>query len=156
MRSLRHILFRPAVALIATVLMACHCGELPVPPDPPDPPNPPTEQPSESLKAFLLKTDIGLWINSEGIVTYDELNCQKAWSTDEGSFRIQRDDQSAYLCIRGASQGTSSSYQVEYMTGDQSVTLMLLKLQTVQTGNSCIWLWNETMKTGVIIPAGII
>jgi hypothetical protein len=42
------------------------------------------------------------------------------------------------------------------MTGDQSVTLMLLKLQKVQTDDSCIWLWNETMKTGVIIPAGII
>ena len=154
MRRLRHILFGPAVALLATVLMACHCGEIPLPPDPPV--DPPVEKPSESLKAFLQKTDIGLWINSEGIVTYDDLSCQKAWSTDEGSFRIQRDDQSAYLCIRGASQGASSSYQVEYMTGDQSVTLILLKLQTVQTDNSCIWLWNETMKTGVIIPAGII
>jgi ligand-binding sensor domain-containing protein len=155
MRKLRHILFGPALAILAVVLMACHCGEIPVP-VPPDPPDPPVEQPSESLKAFLQKTDIGLWIASEGIVSYDELSCQKAWSTDEAFFRIQKDDQSAFMVIRGSAQSTSSSYQVEYMSGNHSVTMMLLKLQTVQRKNSCVWLWNETMATGVIIPEGII
>lgn len=155
MRSIRHILARPAILLLAAAFMACQCNP-PVPPEPPGPPEPPVVQPSESLKAFLQKTDIGLWIDSEAIVTYDELTCQKAWSTDNGYFRIQRDDQSAFMNIRSSAQSASSSYQVEYMSGNHSVTLMLLKLQPVQTRNSCIWLWNETMATGVIIPEGII
>ena len=141
--------------MMAVILMACHCGG-PVPPTPPDPPDPSVDTRSESLKAFLKKTDIGLYINAEGIIIYDDLYYQKAWSTEEGSFRIQRDDQGAFLSIRSSSQFASSSYQVEYMAGDQNVTLVFLKLQNVQSDDSCIWLWNETMKTGIVIPEGII
>ena len=140
---------------MAVILMACECGG-PLPPDPHSPPQPPVDTRSESLKAFMEMSEIGLYVESEGIIIYDDLNYQKAWSTEEGSFRIQRDDQGAYLSIRSSAQSASSSYQVEYMAGDQNVTLMLLKLQTVQTGQSCIWLWNETRKTGIIMPEGII
>ena len=154
MINIRHILVRPAIALLAVVFMACHCEE-PLPPTPP-PPEPPVDETSEDLKAFLKKTDFGLYVDARGVVTYDELLCQKAWNPDGGSFRIQRDDQTAYLCVRSSAQSASSSYQVEYMTGGQDVTLMLIKLQSVKTENSAIWLWNETMKTGIIIPAGIL
>jgi hypothetical protein len=42
------------------------------------------------------------------------------------------------------------------MNATHSVTLMLLRLQSVQSRNSCVWLWNETMKTGVIVPEGLL
>lgn len=154
MRNIRHILVRPAIALLAVIFMACHCEE-PLPPTPP-PPEPPVDEVSEDLKAFLRKTGIGLYVEDRGVIVYDELLYQKAWNPDGGSFRIQRDDQTTFLCIRSSAQGASSSYQVEYMDGNQGVTLMLLKLQSVQTADGCIWLWNETMKTGVIVPAGIL
>ncbi len=89
-------------------------------------------------------------------MTYDEFYYQKAWSSDSHSFRIQRDDQSAYFSIRSSANSASSSYQVEYMNATHSVTLMLLRLQSVQSRNSCVWLWNETMKTGVIVPEGLL
>lgn len=138
---------------MAVILMACQCGE-PVPPEPVPPEPEPTR--SESLKAFLKKTELGLYIDSEDVVTFDEFYFQKAWSADEGSFRIQRDDQSAYFSIRSSTNSASSSYQVEYMNATHSVTLMLLKLQSAQSRDSRVWLWNETMKTGVIIPEGIL
>jgi len=142
-----------AAALLATaVLMAVECNP-PTPPEP-GPPEPP-EEISEALKAFLVKKDIGLYIASEGIVIYDELTFQKAWSVGGGSFRIQRDDQGAYMLIRGSSQ-SSSSYQIEYMNSSHAVTMMLLKLQEVQKKGSCVWLWNETMTIGVIIPEGML
>lgn len=155
MSRILHIASRPALAMMAVILMACHCGG-PVPPTPPNPPEPPVDTRSESLKAFLDKTDIGLYVDSEDIIIYDDLYYQKAWSNEEGSFRIQRDDQSAFLNIRSSSQSASSSYQVEYMTGDQNVTLVFLKLQNVQSDGSSIWLWNETMKTGIVVPKGIL
>lgn len=153
MRRILHIAGRPAIAIMAAILMACQCVE-PVPPEP-TPPDPVDER-SQSLKDFMAKTDIGLYIDSEGIVVYDELNYQRAWSSDPGYFRIQRDDQSAYLNIAGSSGSATSSYQVEYKNESHNVTLMLLRLQSVKTDNSCIWLWNETMATGVIIPEGIL
>jgi len=133
--------------------MACQCIQ-PTPPEP-TPPEPVDER-SESLKDFLKKTEIGLYVNSEGLVTYDELYFQKAWSKDLGAFRIQRDDQGAFFNIQKSSNTTSASYQVEYKNESSNVTLMLLKLQTVKTGNGLVWLWNETMMTGVIIQEGII
>ena len=152
MKRLLHIAARPATVLMAAILMACHCAE-PVPPTPPSPPEPPVEVVSEDLKAFLQKSDIGLYIDAKDIVTFDDLLFQKAWSKDNGSFRIQRDDQGAYLNIRSS---YASSYQVEYMYENHGVTLMLLKLQSVRTQDSNVWLWNETMKTGIIVPADII
>ncbi|MBR5736584.1 MAG: hypothetical protein IKX60_07325 [Bacteroidales bacterium] len=152
MRSALHTIISLAAALVVVMLMAFQCAE-PLPPPPtPTPPEP--DPVSESLKAFLQKSEIGLYIDTEGIVLYDEFNYQKAWSVDGGYFRIQRDDQSAYLNVKKASQSASSSYQVEYLGKNNEVTLMLLKLQSVQTENSRVWLWNETMKTGVIIPEG--
>lgn len=139
--------------MILTMLMAFQCSE-PLPPTPPTPPEPEEKQ-SEALKAFLTKNGVGLYIDSEGIVIYDETIFQQAWSQDGGNFRIQRDDQKAYLSIRSSSPSASSSYQVEYMNESHSVTLMLLKLQSVKTQNSRIWLWNETKKTGVIVPEGM-
>jgi hypothetical protein len=153
MRGLHHIAVRAAFAMMAVILMACHCGE-PLPPEP-TPPEPEDTR-SESLKAFLKKTEQGLYIDSEDVVTYDEFYYQKAWSSDSHSFRIQRDDQSAYFSIRSSANSASSSYQVEYMNATHSVTLMLLRLQSVQSRNSCVWLWNETMKTGVIVPEGLL
>jgi hypothetical protein len=153
MRGILHIAVKAAIAMMAVMLMACQCDQ-PVPPEP-TPPDPPDTR-SESLKAFLTKTELGLYVDSEGMVTYDERYFQKAWSTEAGSFRIQRDDQSAYFNIRSSANSASSSYQVEYMNENHSVTLMLLKLQLVQSENSCVWLWNETMKTGVIVPEGIL
>ena len=135
--------------------MACQCAE-PVPPAPPTPPEPPAEDISEDLKAFLLKSEIGLYIDVEDIIIFDELLFQKAWKTDDKSFRIQRDDQGEYLSIRSSSPSPSSSYQVEYMYGNHGVTLLLLKLQSVKTQGSNVWLWNETMKTGIIVPEGMI
>ena len=154
MSRLLHIAFRPAIAILAAILMACQCEE-PVPPTPPTPPEPPVEDISEDLKAFLQKSGIGLYIDARDIIVFDELLFQKAWGADNGSFRIQRDDQGAYLSIRSSSSAFSS-YQVEYMYGSHGVTLMLLKLQSVRTEGSNVWLWNETMKTGIIVPADII
>ena len=151
MRSILHIALRLAGVIIAAIFMACQC----VPPEPPEPTPPdPEEELSESLKDFMKKEDLGLYVNSVGIVTYDEIYYQKAWGT--GAFRIQRDDQSAYLNIVASNSSSASSYQVEYKNASTNVTLMLLRLQLVKTENSCVWLWNETMSTGVIIPAGII
>ena len=158
MNRLLHIAARPAIILMAAILMACECSEPvpPTPPSPPEPPEPPAEVISEDLKAFLQKSEIGLYIDAEDIVIFDELLFQKAWSSENGSFRIQRDDQGAYLSVRSSSSSTSSSYQVEYMYENHGVTLLLLKLQSVRTQDSNVWLWNETMKTGIIVPAGMI
>lgn len=151
MRRILHIAVRFAVAMTAAILMACQC----VQPDPPEPTPPdPIDERSAELKDFMKKTDIGLYVNSEGIVTYDEMYFQKAWSM--GAFRIQRDDQGAYLSIISSANSASSSYQVEYKSDRSNVTLMLLKLQSVKNENSCVWLWNETMATGIIVPEGII
>ena len=154
MKNFFHTIIGPAAALFLAVLMAFNCSE-PLQPLPPTPPEPEETQ-SEALKDFLQKNEIGLYIDSDGIVIYDETSFQQAWSRDGASFRIQRDDQTAYLNIRSSSQSASASYQVEYMNQDHSVTLMLLKLQSVQTQNSRIWLWNETKNTGVIVPEGIL
>jgi hypothetical protein len=155
MSRLLHIAFRPAAAILAAILMACQCAE-PVPPAPPTPPEPPAEDISEDLKAFLLKSETGLYIDAEDIIVFDELSFQKAWNADNRSFRIQRDEQREYLSISSSSPSTSSSYQVEYMYGTHGVTLLLLKLQSVKTQGSNVWLWNETMKTGIIVPEGMI
>lgn len=151
MRRILHMALRMASAIVAAIFMACQC----LPPDPPEPTPPdPIDERSQSLKSFMDKTDIGLYVNSEGLVIYDEMDYQKAWST--GAFRIQRDDQSAYLSIIASANSASSSYQVEYKNERSNVTLMLLKLQSVKTENSCVWLWNETMATGIILPEGIL
>lgn len=149
-RHILHMALRMASAIIAAVFMACQC----VPPEPPEPTPPdPIDERSEELKDFMNKTELGLYVNSVGIVTYDDIYFQKAWGS--GAFRIQRDDQSAYLSIVASTGSASSSYQVEYKNANTNVTLMLLKLQAVKTENSCVWLWNETMATGVIIPEEI-
>ena len=151
MRRIPHIALRIATAIMVAISLACQC----VPPDPPEPTPPdPIDERSQELKDFLKKTDTGLYVNSVGLVIYDEKDYQKAWGT--GAFRIQRDDQSAYLSIIASANSASSSYQVEYKNESTNVTLMLLKLQSVKTENSCVWLWNETMATGIILPEGIL
>ena len=149
MRAVRHILNALAALLLTATLMASRCSE----PDFPTPVPPEPEPVSEDQTAFMAKSTIGLYIRSEGIVIYDEDSFQKAWNSEGHTFRIQRDDQRAYMHVHAASgSNASSSYQIEYKTDNRDVTLMILRLQPVKAENANIWLWNETMKTGIIIP----
>ena len=83
------------LTLVLVMSMAVSCPGPDIPPTPPTP----SEEISDDLKAFLLNNDIGLYLDNDILFTYNDLEYQTAWNADNDMFRIQSDDQHAYLNI---------------------------------------------------------
>ncbi|NLD20990.1 MAG: hypothetical protein GX664_00640 [Bacteroidales bacterium] len=137
------------LTLVLVMSMAVSCPGPDIPPTPPTP----SEEISDDLKAFLLNNDIGLYLDNDILFTYNDLEYQTAWNADNDMFRIQSDDQHAYLNITKNSIDSIASFTINYKSPSQNESNMLiLRLRRVKIMDSKAWWWNESLKIGIITP----
>ena len=106
---------------------------------------------------FLTDSTLRLAVGKTDIITYNPLNCQYAFNSDNMEFRLHTDNMSDYFIIRLQSEPTEE---------DQMVTAGLLRwtspngadqvrknivLQVVKMEDDVIWLWysRESIKMTV-------
>lgn len=138
--------------ILTSVLVMSMAVSCPGPDIPPTPPTPGIEI-SNDLKAFLMKYNIGLYLDNDILFSYNDLEYQTAWNADNDMFRIQSDDQHAYLNVTRNSKDSIASFTINYKSPSQNESNMLiLRLRRVKIMDSKAWWWNESLKIGIIIP----
>ena len=112
---------------------------------------------SEEALAFEAESVTGIYLNDKPALTYDEETFQMSTNHGRRSFRIQADDQSGYLSISfkeriPQTMGDNAVCTVLYRLKDSGETKVIVQLSAVKADSRQVWLWNETMQLGIIMP----
>lgn len=104
-------------------------------------------------KRFLDKTEFGFYISGDDTFVYSEATHQIAVSSTGDRVRLQRDDEDHFVQLTFDGelvQGGSVETDVISKTVSQSV--MSANLTVLKLDSDMVWLWNESNKTGYLMP----
>lgn len=107
---------------------------------------------TENLKHFKTMSGQGLYIGKDAILLYDELTCQKAWSDDGSLFRIQKDDQSAFLNVEHIGRDTGDTFIITYMLKAGFPVSITAQMRRVKFDDAHQWWWSDSADMGIIMP----
>lgn len=112
---------------------------------------------SEEALTFEAESATGIYLNDRPALIYDEASFQTATNRVRRNFRIQADDQSGYLSISFKENtpqavGDKAVCTVIYRLKDSGETKVIVQLSAVKANSGQVWLWNETMQLGIIMP----
>ncbi|MBP5210277.1 MAG: hypothetical protein J6Z27_00355 [Bacteroidales bacterium] len=146
-RLLKHIprIIRIALALSPVLLMAVSCPD-------PLPSNEDAIIETDDLISFKMVSFHGLYIEGKNIVVDDGLNYQSAWKWDGTEYRIQRDDQRAFLQIVHPVADSVTTFMITYMPDGGDVNAISLEMRSVKKNEYDQWWWNDVEHTGLLIP----
>ncbi|MBQ7222684.1 MAG: hypothetical protein IJS02_04375 [Bacteroidales bacterium] len=136
---------RIALALSPIMLLAVSCPD-------PLPSNEEAIIETEDLISFKMVSYRGLYIGGENVVVDDGLNYQNAWKSDGTEYRLQKDDQTAFLQVEHPATDSVATFMITYRPEGGEVSAMTLEMRTVKKTGYNQWWWNDVENTGIVIP----
>ncbi len=108
---------------------------------------------------FQVVEGISLYVKGQQILSYTPEKYQIGFNPDSGEIRVSDDDMADYFIVRFTGsipvcEGEVTKADIEYTTPDNLKRLNGISLRVTRTDedSGLIWLWDETGKTGVVLP----